>query len=357
MTRDVSQSGVPKVVSITFGTEGLIRTRCPDEVSITFRTGSLARPVLRGDGSTGDLMGRPLRMFEPRGIYLATVRCFQGRSLLRPSTETNAVLGGVLARSVRLSGVELFAFHVASNHIHLLLRAPHGNLPSFMQHFLTNASKKLGPLIDWRGTFWERRYSAEPVLDDTALLGRVRYVLSHPVKDGLLRTCAEWPGLSSLAQMVDGQPRVFPWFNWTRRSASTSALAQARFADRWSEREELRLAPLPLAGLQVKRFLRSAIRAIEAEGIRNFCRVLGRAGILRQHPHHRPARAARSPRPPCHTSLRQLLEAFLEEYRAFADAFRKASARWKAGDLLARFPERAFRPFLWPVSSQLSALG
>ena len=34
-------------------------------------------------------------------------------------------------------------------------------------------------MTDWSGGFWERRYSAEPVLDDTALAGRLRYVLAH----------------------------------------------------------------------------------------------------------------------------------------------------------------------------------
>jgi REP element-mobilizing transposase RayT len=297
-------------------------------------------------------MGRLARMFVSSEIYLVTARCFQARLLLRPSKETNEVLGGVLARALRLTGVELFAFHFASNHVHLLVRAPDGNLPRFMQHLLTNISKKVGALVGWRGAFWERRYSAEPVLDDTALLGRVRYVLSHPVKDGLLRSCAEWPGLSSLSLMSDGKPRAFSWFNWTRRSNSCSPVARARFAERWAEREELRLAKLPISSLQtsagVKRFLREAIQTIEEEGARQYRKVLGRAGVLRQHPHHRPARPSRAPRPLCHTSLRQLLEAFRDRYRSFLAAFHQASARWRAGDLLAQFPEHAIRPFLWP---------
>ncbi len=48
--------------------------------------------------------------------------------------------------------------------------------------------------------FWERRYSAEPVLDDTALVGRLRYVLAHGVKEGLVERCAEWQGHASTRQ-------------------------------------------------------------------------------------------------------------------------------------------------------------
>ena len=67
--------------------------------------------------------------------------------------------------------MEVFGFVFFSNHVHLLVRAPGGNLPRFMQHLLTNISKKVGHLVRWKGRFWERRYSAEPVLDEVALLG------------------------------------------------------------------------------------------------------------------------------------------------------------------------------------------
>src|SRR5215468_8329540 len=115
-------------------------------------------------------MGWPLRMLEPRGIYFVTGRCFQGRLLLRPSRETNEVLGGVLARAARLMDVEVFAFSFQSNHLHLLVRAPRGNLSKFMQFVMANVARKVGWLVRWRGTFWERRYSAEPVLDEEALV-------------------------------------------------------------------------------------------------------------------------------------------------------------------------------------------
>ncbi|WPB77632.1 hypothetical protein KYC5002_00500 [Archangium violaceum] len=66
-----------------------------------------------------------------------------------------------------------------------------------MRYLRANLSKKVGRLADWSGGFWERRYSAEPVLDDTALVGRLRYVLTHGVKEGLVERSAEWPGLTS----------------------------------------------------------------------------------------------------------------------------------------------------------------
>jgi len=298
-------------------------------------------------------MAWPLRMYEPSGIYFVTARCFQGRLLLRPSRETNEVLGGVLARATRLAGVELFAFVFASNHLHLLVRAPKGNLPRFMQFLLANVSRKIGWLVGWRGAFWERRYSAEPVLDDEALFGRVRYILAHGVKEGLVRKCSDWPGLSCFRQMIGARLRQFRWFDWTRRwRARSRQEARDRMNELWAEAETLTLAPLPfwahLTDSGRRRRILRAVTAIQREGASSFERVLGRRGVVTQDPQVRPNRPARSPRPQCHASRRELRAEFADRYRAFTSVFLHASEKWRQGDLSASFPSGAFRPVIWP---------
>lgn len=299
-------------------------------------------------------MGWPLRRCDPQWIFLLTVRCFQGRPLLRPSAETNDVLGGVLSRAVRQTGVELFAFSFASNHVHLLVRAARGNLPEFMQYFLTNVSKKVAKLVGWRGALWERRYSAEPVLDEEALLERVQYILSHGVKEGLVRTLREWPGLNSLPEMKGDRPRTFRWFSWTRRWIKRDGSGVAdHFDRRVAEAETLTITPLPLTRFARvaawRRFLRRAIGAIEMRARREHPRVLGRAAVLAQDPQHRPDLLKRSPRPWCHTLSARIRHEFREHYRTFRVAFAEASARWRQGDLSAVFPEYAFKPFVHPL--------
>src|SRR5262245_56628421 len=159
---------------------------------------------------------------------------------MRPSRETNEVLGGVLARAARLMGVEVFAFNFQSNHLHLLVRAPRGNLSKFMKYVMANVARKVGWLARWRGTFWERRYSAEPVLDDEALVERLRYILAQGVKDGLVRRCRDWPGLSCLRMLVRSSRRTFPWFGWSNRwkarndQASTDRFTRAGPSERHS---------------------------------------------------------------------------------------------------------------------------
>ncbi|MCY1083369.1 transposase [Archangium lansingense] len=303
-------------------------------------------------------MGWPLRMFQEEGFYFVTSRCFQGRLLLRPSPQVNEVVGGVLARAVQQSDgdVRLHAFTFASNHFHLLVWARGPALASFMQYLRANLSRKVGKLVDWSGGFWERRYSAEPVLDDAALVGRLRYVLAHGVKEGLVERSAEWPGLTCLPQLLGPARRLFWWLNWTKRwskrRSEDMAEAQGRFAQEWAEPVELELAPLPcwegLAEEERQRKVRGLVEHVEAEAHARGTPVLGARAVRAQNPHTRPEHLKRSPRPLGHASSSLALKELREQYRAFVSVFREAAARWMRGDFSARFPPFSFPPRVVP---------
>jgi hypothetical protein len=303
-------------------------------------------------------MGWPLRMFQDEGYYFVTSRCFQGRMLLRPNPEVNEVVGGVLAKAVQHSAgsVRLHGFTFASNHFHLLVWARGAALAAFMQYLRANLSKKVGRLVDWSGGFWERRYSAEPVLDDAALVGRLRYVLAHGVKEGLVEKCAQWPGLTCLPQLLGEARRLFRWFNWTKRwserGSGSMARGEGRFAEQWAEPVELEVAPLPCwAGRgeeERRREVRRLVQEVEAEARARGKPAVGAQAVQVQHPHSRPERLKRSPRPLGHASTRQALRELREQYRAFVAVFREAAARWGRGDFSARFPRFSFPPRVVP---------
>ncbi|WP_395854720.1 transposase [Cystobacter fuscus] len=278
--------------------------------------------------------------------------------LLRPSLEVNEVVGGVLAKAVQHSagGVRLHAFTFASNHFHLLVWARGASLASFMQYLRANLSKKVGRWVDWSGGFWERRYSAEPVLDDTALVGRLRYVLAHGVKEGWVEKSAQWPGLTCLPHLLGAARRLLHWFNWTKRwskrGSGSRAEGEGRFAEQWAEPVELEVAPLPcwVGKSEEERHgaVRELLKEVEAEARARGKPALGAQAVQAQHPHTRPERLKRSPRPLGHASTRQALRELREQYRAFVAVFREAAARWRRGDFLAHFPRFAFPPRVVP---------
>jgi hypothetical protein len=194
------------------------------------------------------------------------------------------------------------------------------------------------------------------VLDDEALVGRLRYVLAHGVKEGLVEKSAEWPGLTCLPQLLGPARRLFRWFNWTKRwrkrGSEDMGGAQGRYAQEWAEPVELEVAPLPcwkgLGEEERQRAVRGLVEGVEAEACARGTPVLGAKAVRAQHPHTRPEHLKRSPRPLGHASSRQALRELREQYRAFIAAFREAAARWRRGDFSARFPLFSFPPRVVP---------
>ncbi len=300
-------------------------------------------------------------MYDAHGVYFVTARTFQGRFLMKQMEETSRIAGGVLARAVRLSGVSLHAFVFTSNHLHAIVSARDGALSVFMRHLLGNLSKKLGPLAGWRGQFWERRFSAEPIFGADAQEGRLRYLLSHGVKEGLVRSPLEWPGLTCVRQLLSLATERFPFFHWSRRWKDGRLVKGGtnRFDARWIEHEELELQPLPawaeLSPNERRRRVKTMIDEIEAKWRQVHQEVRGVEATRWQRPGRRPKHVKRSPEPLCHADTRVAWVEYRRAYRRFAEWFREASARFLAGDQTAEFPPRAFKPFAWAAAAEPGA--
>ncbi|MEK7705916.1 MAG: hypothetical protein AAB426_13220, partial [Myxococcota bacterium] len=242
-----------------------------------------------------------------------------------PDPAVNRVIGAVLARACVLFNVDLFAFTFAANHFHALVRtrSDGGALSAFVAYVEANIARRVGHLVGWHGRFWHRRFSAEPVLDDEALIDRIRYILAHGVKEGLVERAHEWPGLTCLPELAHGVVRYFDHLD----------VAGFNEAARVAEK----------SGKQVARALAHDAEA-QAKAERGDKPVLGVAAILAQDPLSVPLYTKRSPRPLCHASTREAWLGFRDGYRAFLDAYRTASQLFRQGVASVPFPPHCFRP-------------
>jgi len=296
-------------------------------------------------------MGRPLRMFDPKQVYFITNRCIHGRLLIRPSAKVNATIGGILARAVQQFEVELFAFTFASNHFHLLLRAEPQRISAFMQFLGSNIAREIGRLHDWRDKLWARRFSAEPVLDDDALVERLAYILAHGVKENLVSAVEDWPGLTSLPEVRHGRKRVCHWLDRTAMHHAKLRGEEVR-EGQFRVPYTLNVAPLPCwEGAPVaeqRKRVAALIETIEGEAKEQRAKrkVFGVRAVLAQEPHQKPQNVSHSPRPLAHAATRNLLKEYAELYREFSAAFRVASEALRAGDASVVFPEYSFLPVL-----------
>jgi len=304
-------------------------------------------------------MGRRLRYIPPGGCVVeVTNRTLQGRYLLRPSQRLNELLIGILGRGQRLYGVSLHACVVLSNHYHLLLTVESAlQMAQFMAYFQGNLAREAGRLHKWRGPFWHRRYQHVLVSDEeTAQIGRLRYILANGCKENLVSSPLDWPGVNSTRALLFGELLHGSWID--RTQARLASPKTERDSRRFRKPENVRFSPLPcwksLQSHDLQKHARDLVTQIEAEtAVRHQTegtQPLGKHMILQLDPHDSPLHSKWSPAPLFHCASKQARSALREAYGLFCSAFRQAAERLRAGEIPTAFPAGAFPP---PMPFQL----
>ncbi|HXO22422.1 MAG TPA: hypothetical protein VOA87_21075 [Thermoanaerobaculia bacterium] len=250
-------------------------------------------------------------------------------------------------------GICAFAF--SSNHYHLLLRVEDTRqMSSFLCHFNSNLAREAGRLYGWREKFWGRRFQAIPISEEEAAqLERLRYVLAHGCKEGLVERLRDWPGVSAVSALLEEKPLKGVWFDRTQEYAARrrgEAFDRLRYASSYS----LKLERLPcwthLSAELYRERIGEMVDEIEAQAAAQ--RELGGqlakgpTAIRAQDPHDRPEKLKRSAAPLFHAASRRMRRELYEAYAHFVAAFREAAERLLAGDRRAAFPAGSFPPAL-----------
>jgi REP element-mobilizing transposase RayT len=297
----------------------------------------------------------------PGDLVEVTCTTVQRRFLLRPSRDLVEITHGLIARAGRLYPVDVVDFVVLSNHMHLLLVARDSEaLSAFMEYVNGNLAKEAGRLHEWREKFWGRRFQSVPVTDEEeAQVGCLRYLLEHGCKEGLVRSPLDWPGARGTRALLEGRPVQGVWFS---RTAEYEARRRGRAFGKYdyAEEEALELVPLPcwahLPAEEYRDRVRAMVQEIERETraaqVRTGRAPLGRRRILGLHPHAKPDRSKRSPRPLCHAASKAARIGFRRAYLEFRLAFRQAAEDLRSGLRAPEFPIGSFPPGLPYVRSR-----
>ena len=281
-----------------------------------------------------------------------TCRTVQRRFLLKPSEELNNRIVGIVGRARAMYPVNLYLFVVLSNHMHLILSAPDSEtVSSFMRYINSNIAKEAGRLHGWGDAFWSRRYRAIPILGDTALLRRMRYVLSHGCKEGLVAHPVHWPGVHCVAALTEGKALKGYWIDRTAMFHAKGKEDPAR------ERTfripyEIHLTPPPCWTDRTDRERMALWRemadgiAVEEEHKREEegNQVIGARNVLALDPHGFPSKSNSSRAPICHASDKQTRTWYRQAYRMFVDAYRYAAGRLREVESPTLFPDNCYPP-------------
>ena len=128
-------------------------------------------------------MARPLRIEYPGALYHVTNRGNERRPIFKDDTDRQTFLE-ILTRSLAVYSVKLYSFVLMSNHFHLLVETPLGNLSQFMRHFNISYTSAFNRRYSRVGHLYQGRYKSILVDGDAYLSMVSRYIHLNPVKIG-----------------------------------------------------------------------------------------------------------------------------------------------------------------------------
>ena len=126
-------------------------------------------------------MARPLRIQFENAYYHVTCRGNSGQEIFSNDADRSAFLD-LLERSSDIYQTEILAYVLMSNHFHLLVKTPLGNLQEFMRHFNISYTSYYNWRHDRRGHLYQGRYKSFLVDADEYLQEVSRYIHLNPIR-------------------------------------------------------------------------------------------------------------------------------------------------------------------------------
>jgi len=151
-------------------------------------------------------MARPLRIEYPGAWYHVMNRGASGRAIFRVERDRHAFLA-LLGDSAATFAVEVHAYCLMSNHYHLLLHTPRGQLSRALRHLNGVYTQRHNRTHGTDGPLFRGRFKSVLVDADTYLAALSRYIHLNPVTAGVVRRAEDYPWSSYPAYLGDaGKP-------------------------------------------------------------------------------------------------------------------------------------------------------
>ena len=119
----------------------------------------------------------------------------------------------LVAEGCREAGVEVWAYCLMPNHVHLILRPKdEDGLRAALGEAHRRYTRHVNFREGWRGYLWQGRFASFP-MDEPYLMACARYVETNPVRAKLVRRARDWRWSSARAHLAgrdDGLVTVAP---------------------------------------------------------------------------------------------------------------------------------------------------
>jgi REP element-mobilizing transposase RayT len=126
-------------------------------------------------------MARPLRINYPGAFYHVTCRGNERKNIFADDRDRSIFLDK-LKTSIGIYQVRVHAYVLMSNHFHMIVETPKGNLSEFMRHFNISYTAAYNRRHNRVGHLYQGRFKAILIDADSYLLELSRYVHLNPVR-------------------------------------------------------------------------------------------------------------------------------------------------------------------------------
>lgn len=280
----------------------------------------------------------------------------------------NMLICSALARAQKLYPVKIICFVVQANHVHMLIRVCDPQIVSrFIGYFKAESANYLNRLLNRRQrTVWEERFDSPIVLDLDKALQIFAYCSLNPVKDGLVNSMSEYPGVASYSHLLERRnfipaksiPRskVPSLKDPHRPQRENNRLTEHFSSDAFKDAgialypEELRVAYPSSRGMAVEEFRATLIHTLQK---------YEEAYRTERSTNAAPMGATRlvsgsllSPRNPptkgrkmvCLSTIKELRQSFISSFKRLKNLCREVFEQWRKGDTLVPYPPGMFAP-------------
>ena len=142
-------------------------------------------------------MPRKQRVRSSTGIYHIMWRGAGGQEFFHDDEDRIKYVDTVM-KYKKKSGVQVFAWCLMSNHVHLLLREGSEDISVTMKRIGVSFVSYYNWKYRIRGHLFQDRFKSENVESDVYLMTVVRYIHQNPIKAGMVECVEEWAWSSCL---------------------------------------------------------------------------------------------------------------------------------------------------------------
>lgn len=125
-------------------------------------------------------MPRPLRLQLPDAFYHVMNRGLAKKDIFY-NDKSREIFLEILADACEKFGISVHAYCLMSNHYHLLVQTPNGNLAKFMQHLSGIYTRRYNKFMGIDGPLFRGRFKSVLVSKDSYLLNLSRYIHRNPI--------------------------------------------------------------------------------------------------------------------------------------------------------------------------------